>query len=92
MHYYGIMTKTYQLTIRGLDETTKKRLEQRAAKQGISLNKLVLTTLDEAAGAKQQAKKLNLERYFGVMKFDAAFDEAIADQERIDEEKWQWPQ
>lgn len=57
MHYLrynaGIMAQdiTYQLTVRGLDARTKALLTKKAAREGLSVNKLAIQSLRQTAGA-----------------------------------------
>jgi len=45
------MNKTTQITIRGLDISTKKLLQKKAALKGVSMNKLASEALQQAAGS-----------------------------------------
>jgi len=78
-----------QYTIRGIPETLDAALRERARAGGKSLNEVAIEALIEGAGvASTPRKRRNFEHIAGTWKEDKAFDEAIADQDRIDEELW----
>ena len=87
IHYIVGMNTTQQLTIRGVDETTKRLLENRARKRGISLNAYNLELLRREVGTDN--KKTNgLERFIGIAKLDPKVEEALKDQRKATFDKW----
>jgi plasmid stability protein len=78
-----------QYTIRGVPETVDAALRERARVAGKSLNEVAIEALSEGVGvANTKRKRRNFEHIAGTWKEDKAFDEAIADQHRIDEDLW----
>jgi plasmid stability protein len=78
-----------QYTIRGVPETVDAALRERARAAGKSLNEVAIEALAEGVGvAGAPTKRRNFEHIAGTWKEDKAFDEAIADQRRIDEDLW----
>ncbi len=81
---------TVQYTIRSVPPQLDRRLRQLAKRKGISLNKVVLETLEQHSDAKSGAKlNHNLDRLAGTWVEDPEFDATIEEFERIDLEKWQ---
>jgi hypothetical protein len=78
-----------QYTIRGIPELVDAALRERARAAGKSLNEVTIEVLAEGAGvAAAPRQRRNLDDIVGTWKEDKAFDEAIADQRRIDEDLW----
>jgi hypothetical protein len=78
-----------QYTIRGIPLTVDATLRERARTAGKSLNEVAIEALIEGAGvAAAPRQRRNLDDIAGTWKEDKAFDEAIADQRRIDEDLW----
>jgi hypothetical protein len=78
-----------QYTIRGVPETVDAALRERARVAGKSLNEVAIEALSEGVGvANIKRKRRNFDHIAGTWKEDKAFDEAIADQHRIDEDLW----
>ena len=64
-------------------------LRERARAAGKSLNEVVLDALAEGVGLNGARKKRrDLSHIVGTWKEDKAFDEAIAEQDRGDEDLW----
>ncbi len=84
-----IRKPTKQYTIRGVPLDVDRKLRQRAKGEGKSLNDVALEVLKEAAGM-ENGKRVyhDLDHLIGTWEHDPAFDEVIADHERIDEELW----
>lgn len=79
------MTKSsFQLTIRGLDETTKTALVKKAAQQGLSLNLYALNALRQSVGVQDQEL-----RYQALKQFLSTHKISQPDRQAIDEAiKW----
>jgi hypothetical protein len=77
-----------QYTLRNVPPTLDRALRRRAREEGKSLNSLLLETLAEATLGPKTARKRDLSDIVGTWVADAAFDEAIADQDRIDPDMW----
>lgn len=86
---YNAGMNSKQYTIRAVPDRVDRALRKRAKAEGKSLNAFVVQILELAAGAAGEMKKnQNLEKYFGTWVEDPAFDEAMKDFDRIDEEMW----
>ena len=80
---------TKQYTIRGVPVEVDRKLRQQAKKEGKSLNEVALEVLKQAAGMENgKMVYTDLDFLIGTWEHDPAFDEVIADHERIDEELW----
>ncbi len=78
-----------QYTIRNIPGPLDQALRQRAQRENKSLNAVVVETLAQAAGLGQQrSRKRNLGKFLGKWVEDPAFDEAMKDFERVNEEAW----
>lgn len=78
--------KPVQLTVRGLPREVDRRLRERAARGGKSLNQEIVDTLAEATvGRKRYADFSDLGPAWQP---DASFDEVMTAQRQIDEAKW----
>jgi hypothetical protein len=78
-----------QYTIRGITPALDAALRERARAAGKSLNEAVLDALTEGIGLKGTRKKRrDLSHIAGTWKPDKAFDEALADQDQVDEDLW----
>ena len=76
-----------QLTIRNVSPELSDRLKTMASEQGTSVNKLVVSLLQEAAGVDE--RRLFLRRLVTWTDEDAClFDAAVAEQRTIDEDMW----
>jgi len=76
-----------QYTIRGISPTLDAALRDRARAAGKSLNEAVLDALAAGLGLDGAPKKRrDLSDIVGTWIEDPAFDEALADQDRVDED------
>ena len=82
------MNINQQITVRGVDETTKQRLVARAQQRGMSLNAYSLELLRRDAGTSETKKTNGLERFAGVVSFVPEVEDALSDQRRTDTDKW----
>lgn len=81
------------MTIRGVDDTTAKVLKQRAKKEGISVNAVLLKTLRESLGLEKKRRTIvydDLDYLAGTWskKDFTEFQDKIADFETIDKKMW----
>ncbi len=84
-----------QLTIRGFDDELASRIRQLARREGISMNRAVLTLLRRGAGLGRPDNDANtvgasLDHLIGTWTAEEAdaFDRALGDLSRIDEDLW----
>jgi hypothetical protein len=78
-----------QYTIRGIPIDIDVALRERARAAGKSLNEVAIEALAEGIGVTAAGRqRRNLDDIVGTWKEDKAFDEAIADQDQIDEDLW----
>ena len=93
LHAYnaGIMkNKTIQYTIRDIPPRVDKRLRERSASYGSSLNQVAVLALSQAVGLDEQPHEFHdLDDLAGTWVHDADFDAAMKAQDRIDKEMWQ---
>ncbi len=78
-----------QYTIRGVPPAIDQAVRRRARQEGKSLNAVAMEAL--ARGLELDAKVVehrDLDELIGTWQEDPAFDAAIADFERVDEEVW----
>ena len=78
-----------QLTIRSVPDTIDRALRQRAMREAKSLDAVVVEVL--ARGLEldaMPAEHTDLDHLIGSWQEDPAFDLAIADFERVDEDVW----
>lgn len=81
------------ITIHNLDDPLERLLEQRAKKEGQSLNKTIKALLAEALGIREKKKPDNRDEFvdlFGSWSQAEAklFMKAVEDFEKIDGEDW----
>jgi|GEM_PF-449428 len=88
MHYHECMNTNEQLTIRGVDEATKRRLTARAKARGMSLNSYNLEILRREAGTSESRKTNGLERFSGIAAFEPNIEEALKEQRTATPDKW----
>ncbi len=74
------MSSKLQLTIRGLDPTTKSALTKKANRQGISLNRYVLKALRQSVGIEDSDK-----RYLEMKQFLSKHRIGQEDEESLEE-------
>jgi plasmid stability protein len=78
-----------QYTIRNVPASLDGALRRRAQEQGRSLNEVTIEALARGAGISgERTRKRDLSDIVGTWQPDPAFDEAIADQDKVDEEMW----
>lgn len=79
-----------QYTIRNIPGSVDKALRQKAKAAGKSLNETLIETLKRGAGMTNQPIVFHdLDFLIGSWQEDSEFDKAIAEQHRIDSEKWE---
>lgn len=81
------------ITVRKLPPAVAKAVKERARKEKLSLNKAIVSLLEEATGTgrgKKRAVHHDLDKFFGTWtrKEADAFDEALKEQRQIDPEMW----
>jgi len=78
-----------QYTLRDIPPLLDSELRRRARVEGKSLNTVALEALARGTGLGETSlRQRTLEDVAGTWQEDRAFDEAIADQDRIDESLW----
>ena len=77
-----------QYTIRRIPDSVDRALREAAARRGLSLNEAAIDALARGLGVEEQMHD-DLDDLIGTWKDDPSFDEAIADQDRIDPDLWQ---
>lgn len=78
-----------QYTIRGIPKAVDTELRRRAKAASKSLNQVAVEALmDGASVANSPKKRRDLSDIAGTWVDDAAFDAAVADQDRIDPDLW----
>jgi hypothetical protein len=82
------MNTNKQITIRGVDDTTKKRLSDHARQRRMSLNAYNLELLRQDAGTSDTSSTNGLERFAGVTPLDPIVVEALLDQRKPVPDKW----
>ena len=82
-------TECMQYTIRNIPDYLDTALRELARREGKSLNEAALQVLARGAGlAECQRVKRDLSDIAGTWQEDAAFESAIAEQQKIDEPMW----
>ncbi len=81
------------ITVRNLPPAVAKAVKDRARKEKLSLNKAIVSLLEEATGAGKGRKRAvhhDLDKFFGTWtrKEADAFDRALKEQRQIDPEMW----
>lgn len=79
-----------QYTLRNIPPTLDRALRDKARRDGRSLNEVAVEALGLAMGLTDEPKlrQRSLSGIRGTWVEDPAFDAAIADQDRVDEELW----
>jgi hypothetical protein len=78
-----------QYTLREIPPTLDSELRQRAKAEGKSLNTVAIEALIRGTGLGDSPVRLrDLSDIVGTWHEDPEFDQAIADQDRVDEEMW----
>ena len=84
-----------QITVRGVDPETKRRLEAMAAERHESVNRVILAAIREYAGLSPRAVKPqryhDLDHLFGIWSPEEAeeFERELAKMRTIDKAMWQ---
>jgi hypothetical protein len=78
-----------QYTLREIPPTLDSELRQRAKAEGKSLNTVAIEALIRGTGLGDSPVRLrDLSDIVGTWHEDPEFDQAISDQDRVDEEMW----
>jgi hypothetical protein len=78
-----------QYTIRRVPRAVDDAIRERARATGKSLNEAVVDVLADGAGVKGvPRKRRDLSDVAGTWKADKAFETALAEQDRVDEDLW----
>lgn len=81
--------KTHQFTIRDVPDSVSRVLRRQARERGLSLNRLLVELLRNAAGvANTPARRHDLDHLAGTWVHDPAVDRALAEQRKVDERDW----
>lgn len=82
-------TGTGQLTIRRLPGRVDAELRKKAKSEGVSMNSAAIEAIERGLGlADEPVRHHDLDFLAGTLVRDAAFDQALAEQRRIDPEMW----
>jgi hypothetical protein len=82
--------KAKQYTIRNVPHSVDRALRRKAAARKISLNALVLQTLEIEAGVSAEARERHdLDGFFGSWVPDPKVERALAEQRRVDPRDWE---
>ena len=90
-HYLVHMNqKRFNITIHGIDASVYRRIEDRAKREGASLNRTIKAILEESLGATTRGKTNPFADLCGTLPADEAALLLAAEQdfERIDPENW----
>lgn len=78
-----------QYTLRGIPEETDAKLRRHAVREGVSLNEAALAALKRGLGEPGGRKRYHdMDDLAGTWVKDPAFDQAIAEMDRIDKGLW----
>jgi len=84
-----------QITIRSIPDAVKKTVRKEAERKGVSLNKAIISLLEQSAGMKAPEKKKrvlyhDLDHLSGLWSREeaASFDKALKAQRKVDAELW----
>jgi hypothetical protein len=78
-----------QYTIRRIPRAVDDAIRERARATGKSLNEAVVDVLADGAGVKGvPRKRRDLSDVAGTWRADKAFETALAEQDRVDEDLW----
>lgn len=81
--------KAHQYTIRNIPPRVHRALRKKAADRGVSLNTLLVQTLETEAGERAELRAhTDLDDLFGSWVHDKAVDRALAEQRKIDPKDW----
>ncbi len=79
---------TIQYTIRNIPPAVDRVLRRQAKNAGKSFNQTVVETLTKQTFGTNQVPSTDFDWLHGKLKLDENFDEAIAEQSRVDETLW----
>lgn len=85
---YNAYNYGMQYTIRNVPTPLDAALRRSAREQGKSLNEIAVEALARGAGLSERLPQRDLSDIAGTWRKDAAFDNALAAQDTIDEELW----
>jgi hypothetical protein len=93
MHFLADSACMTQVTVRRVDEAWVAKAKADAVERGVSMNQVLVDALQRGLGVAAQKKTNGLGKFAGSMPFESeaeriAWDEAMKDCERIDEELW----
>ena len=78
-----------QYTLRKIPRPVDRALRERARREGRSLNEVAIEALARGVGvAEERIRHRDLSDIAGTWVEDPAFDEAVADQDVVDEDLW----
>lgn len=81
--------KAHQYTIRNIPSRVHRALRKKAAERGVSLNTLLVQTLEAEAGEGAEPREHHdLDDLFGSWVHDKAVDRALAEQRKVDPKDW----
>jgi hypothetical protein len=82
-------TKAHQYTIRNIPLRVHRALTKKASDRGVSLNTLLVQTLETEAGEGGEPRVHDdLDDLFGSWVHDKAVDRALAEQRKVDPKDW----
>ncbi len=81
-------TQDVQYTIRGIPREVDQALRKKAHERKISLNRLLVAELTNAAGLSGERKYRSLKGIAGTWEEDPEFDRVLEEQRRIDWSLW----
>jgi len=86
MYACGRQARNIQYTVRGIPQEVDRALRRKAAQRKLSLNQIIVEEL--TAGTTGARKRADFHDVAGQWTADPAFDEIIATQRQIDQDKW----
>src|SRR5688572_12826788 len=86
----GSRDREVQYTVRNVPAKVDQALRRKAAELNTSLNEVLLEALRKDVGLSGREVMIHhdLDDFIGSWQEDPAFDAIIAEQDRVDEEKW----
>lgn len=84
-----MVSKAHQYTIRNVPPRVHRALRKKASDRGVSLNTLLVQTLEAEAGERGEPRLHDdLDDLFGSWVHDKAIDRALAEQRKVDPKDW----
>lgn len=83
------------ITLRNIPPDVARRIEEKRARSGLSLNKTVISILEEGLGlsgsGRSSVRNSDFDEFCGIWSEEQAdeFDRSLAEQRRIDPELWE---